>query len=110
MSLDELARAGLLLPKEDWGKGDKHSKVNRAGLTASWIVAGVSAILMYLGNGHVLTWIGLGGMLVFIAWFTYLSIHAINLRHAAQLETFGPDQLSNNGDTTIVNGNSEAEQ
>lgn len=110
MSLDELARAGLLLPKEDWGKGDQHSKVNRAGLTATWVIAAVSAILMYLGNGHVLTWIGLGGMLVFIAWFTYLSIHAINLRYTAQLETFGPDQLSSNGDTTIVKGLSEVEE
>ena len=109
MSLDELARAGLLLPKGDWGKGDQHSKVNRAALIASWVIAGVSALLMYIGNGHVLTWIGLGGMLVFIAWFTYLSIHAINLRYTAQLETFGPDQLSSNGDTTIDKSHREAD-
>ena len=107
MSLDELERAGLLLPKEEWGKGDQHSKVNRASLTGSWVIAGVSAILMYAGNGHVLTWVGLAGMLVFIAWFTYLSIHAVNVRHAAQLETFGPDRLAGPG--TAIDAGDAAE-
>ncbi len=93
MSLDELERAGLLLPRQDWGKGDRHSKVNKGALVAAWTLAGVSAVLMYAGNGLAATWIGLVGMLVFIGWFTYLSVHAINVRYAAQLETFGPDRL-----------------
>jgi hypothetical protein len=94
MSLDELEEAGLLLPRDDWGKGDPHSKVNKWALAAAWTLAGVSAVLMYAGNGLLATWIGLIGMLVFIGWFTYLSVHAINARHAAQLETFGPDRLA----------------
>ncbi len=94
MSLDELRKAGLLLPREDWGKGDPHSKVNRTALAAAWLLAGISAGLMYFGDGHAATWIGLVGMLVFIVWFTYLSIHAVNVRRRMQLEVFGPDALA----------------
>ncbi len=80
MSLRDLERAGLLRPKEEWGQGDMHSHINRSSLIAAWVVAAVSAVLMYVGNGGQATWIGMCGMLAFVGWFTYLSMHAIDVR------------------------------
>lgn len=89
MSLRDLERAGLVLPKEEWGKHDLHSKVNRPQLLSTWALAAVSAVVMYLGNGHLLTWIGLAGMLLSLALFTRLSIMAINKRNREESELWG---------------------
>ena len=85
MSLRDLQRAGLVRPKEEWGQADLHSSISRVSLISAWVVAAVSAVLMYVGNGGHVTWIGVCGMLVFIGWFTYLSMHAIDVR--AQTES-----------------------
>ena len=83
MSIKDLEKAGLLLPRDQWGRYDVHSRVNRAGVIAAWITAVLSAVLIYVGNGCLLTWVGLAGMAVFLVLFTYLSIHAINVRNQA---------------------------
>ncbi len=89
VSIKDLEKAGLLLPRDQWGRKDIHSGVNRVGLMASWILAAISSVLMYVGNGQSLTWIGVGGMAVFLAWFTYLSIHAIHVRNRASAHVEG---------------------
>jgi len=86
LSLKDLEKAGLIRPQEEWGQGDLHSHVNRPSLMAAWVVAGISAVLMYVGNGGSATWVGLGGMLLFIVWFTCLSMHAVEVRRRAQAE------------------------
>jgi len=104
LSLRDLERAGLILPKEQWGRHDMQSKVNRASLAAAWIMAGVSAVLMYAGNGLALTWVGLAGMLAFMAWFTYLSIQAINKRNREESELWDKPEDENNGDEVAASG------
>lgn len=89
MSIKDLETAGLLLPREQWGRYDVHSRVNRAGVIAAWITAVLSAVLIYVGNGCLLTWVGLAGMAVFLVLFTYLSIHAINVRNQASAHVEG---------------------
>jgi hypothetical protein len=81
MSLRDLERAGLLLPQEEWGHHDLHSKVNRPLLLSAWAVAAISAVLTYLGNGLSLTWFGITGMLLSLILFTHVSIVAINKRN-----------------------------
>ena len=94
MSIKDLETAGLLLPRDQWGRKDIHSNVNRVGVTAAWITAALSAVLIYVGNGCLLTWVGLAGMAVFLALFTYLSIHAIHVRNraSAHVEAARPEQ------------------
>lgn len=88
MALKHLEADGLLKPREEWGKEDPHTDVNVVELVISWILSGISFVLMYIGDGRLLSWIGLGIFFVAIALFTYLSVHAINVRaeHDAQVE------------------------
>ena len=95
MSIKDLEKAGLLLPRDQWGRYDVHSRVNRVGLMASWILAAASAVFMYVGNGRTLTWVGVIGMAVFLAWFTYLSIHAIHVRNQASAHAEASRDLDN---------------
>lgn len=83
LSLKHLEDAGLLLPRDEWEKEDPHSYTSRTAVMFAWLIAAVSAVLMYVGDGHTLTWVGLMGMLIFLAWFTFISLRAIAMRDAA---------------------------
>lgn len=77
MSLEDLERAGVLLPQEQWGRHDLHTTVSKPGLAALGGLAAISTVLMYSGDGSFYTWIGAG--LFFIALFglILLSLRAI---------------------------------
>ncbi|MFP3903418.1 MAG: hypothetical protein ACLFWB_04150 [Armatimonadota bacterium] len=86
MSLKDLEADGLLKPREEWGKEDPHTDVNVVELVISWILSAVSFVLMYIGDGNTLTWIGLGIFFISLGLFTYLSVHAINVRAEHEAE------------------------
>jgi hypothetical protein len=77
MSLDDLERAGILLPREEWGTHDIHTNVAKIPLLVLGAFAPVCAVLMYVGNGAWLTWAGLGVFFVLMAAFTWLSLRGI---------------------------------
>ena len=58
MSLEDLERAGITLPRDQWGKREVRSTVNRPLFLAAAGGAVVAGILMYWGNGDITTWIG----------------------------------------------------
>ena len=60
MSLDDLKQAGVLLPEEEWGKHDLHTTVNRPVLLGLGAAAVASVVMMYLGDGKLVTWLGAG--------------------------------------------------
>jgi fatty acid desaturase len=76
MSLEDLERVGVTLPRDQWGKRDVRSAVNKPLFLASVLLAVVAAVLMYFGNGQLLTW--LGAILFIAALFgaTALALHA----------------------------------
>jgi hypothetical protein len=77
MGLEDLNKAGVLLPKEEWGEHDIMTGVRKLPLLAVALLVPLSAALMYFGDGHALTWIGLVLFLVFLAGFTFLSLRGI---------------------------------
>ncbi|MGH8544618.1 MAG: hypothetical protein ACREX3_13520 [Gammaproteobacteria bacterium] len=77
MSLEDLESAGILLPREEWGKRDLRTAVNKPLLVLAMIVAVVSCGLMYVGDGGPLTWAGGGVYLVDLLMFTWLSWRAV---------------------------------
>ncbi|MGH7559103.1 MAG: hypothetical protein ACREMD_15250 [Gemmatimonadota bacterium] len=77
MSLEDLESAGILLPREEWGKRDLATAVNKPLLVVAGIVAVVSCALMYVGDGGPLTQIAGGVYLVDLVGFTWLSWRAV---------------------------------
>ena len=77
MSLEDLKMAGLILPEEEWGKHSLKTTVNRLELIIVGVCAFASGLMMYFGNGHLLTWIGLTLFLICLGAFTALSIVAV---------------------------------
>ena len=79
MSLEELEQAGILLPREKWGKRKLKTGVARGPLAVVAALFPVSAALMYLGDGRGLTWVGLVLFLVILVAFTWLSLRGIGV-------------------------------
>lgn len=77
MGLEDLKKAGVLLPKEEWGQRDLTTDVKKLPLLVVAGLAPVSAVLMYVGDGKALTWIGLALFFVFLGGFTFLSLKGI---------------------------------
>lgn len=77
MSLEDLERAGILLPREEWGTHDIRTHVAKAPLLVLGTLTPVSVALMYVGNGEWLTWAGLGVFFVLMTAFTWLSLRGV---------------------------------
>jgi hypothetical protein len=77
MPLEELEKAGILLPREEWGKHDLETRVRKAPLLVTGALVPISAVLMYAGDGKLLTWIGLALFFGFLGSFTFLSLKGI---------------------------------
>jgi hypothetical protein len=76
MSLEDLERAGLLLPREEWGHPPDERRV-RLALLPIGLGAICSGWLMYTGDGGGLTWAGLGLFLATLAAFMLVSLRSI---------------------------------
>ena len=83
MSLEDLEDAGVLLPREEWGKHEIKSRQNKLLILLPAVVAVVSVVLMYWGNGRLWTWVGLGLFLVALFAFTVAALQAINRQNAS---------------------------
>lgn len=77
MALEDLERDGMLLPRDQWGKKELHSRVPRAPLAVVGIVGFTGCALMYAGAGNTLTWIGLLAFLAALGAFTWISVRGI---------------------------------
>lgn len=78
MSREDLERAGLLLPRHEWGKRPLRTPVSRSWLTVIGGLAALSVGLMYWGDGGQATWIGVGLFLLALLGFTILSARAVD--------------------------------
>ena len=76
MSLEDLERAGVMLPRNEWGKREVRSAVNKKLFLAATAISAAAFLLMYYGNGRAITW--LGSLLFFIALFdvTWIALRA----------------------------------
>ena len=77
MSQDELEQAGILLPREEWGTKEIQTSVPRTPLILISILAPAATILMFTGDGRLMTWIGLGLFLLLLMCFTWLNLKGI---------------------------------
>jgi len=82
VSLKDLQRTGVLLPKEEWGAHDLHSSVNKPMLVASLLLGLASVAMMYLGGGAALTFVGGGLFIIFMGWITHISVKAVGVQAA----------------------------
>lgn len=78
MTLEDLERDGMLLPREEWGQHDLHTTANQPAIFAVGVVGMASSVMIYWGNGGAFTWIGLVLSLAALAGFTVLSCQAVN--------------------------------
>jgi hypothetical protein len=85
MTLEDLQRAGILLPEEEWGQRSLETTAGKPALAAVGAVALAGVILMYAGAGGLPTWVGAGLYLVGLLAFTGLSLRAVD----AQVERAG---------------------
>ena len=81
MSIKDLKDMGILLPEEKWGGLDLHTSVNKFHLVASGLIALAAVVMGYVGNGGTLTWVGVGMFFVFVAYFTWVSLKAIDVQN-----------------------------
>lgn len=77
MPLEDLQKAGLILPEDQWGKRDLTSDVRRVPLLLSATSIPAWAALMYIGDGGWITWIGIILFFAFLSAFTWLSLRGI---------------------------------
>ena len=87
MSMKDLEEMGILLPENKWGQSDLHTTVDKIQLGASGLLALGAVILGYMGNGGLLTWVGVGMFFIFVAWFTRISLKAVEVQND-QVEDF----------------------
>ena len=78
MTMEELEEAGLLLPREYWGKNKPKPAMNIFLLVFIALLVIVSMTLIIIGDGNILTFIGIGGFLFALFLFTVLGLVAIN--------------------------------
>ncbi len=77
MSQKDLEDAGILLPKNLWGRNQFGSTVNVFALIVAGVLGLGSGALIYLGDGSWLTWVGSFGYFIFLGFFLFISIRAI---------------------------------
>ena len=80
MSLEDLERAGITLPRNQWGKRAVRSAVNRPLFLAGATGAVAAGILMYWGDGGITTWIGAILFLVSLFTVTGVALRAVSAR------------------------------
>ena len=78
MSLEDLRRAGVLLPEEEWGRHSLETTADKPALALVGIAALASLGMMLAGAGRALTWIGAGLYLAVLVVFTWLSLRAVD--------------------------------
>ena len=80
MSLEDLERAGITLPRDQWGKRKLHSAVNRPLFLATAAGAVAAGILMYWGDGGPATWVGAALLLVSLFAVTVIALRAVTVQ------------------------------
>jgi len=76
MSLDDLERAGVTLPREEWGKREVRSAVNKPLFVVTAALAVGAGLLMYFGDGRFTTWVGAGLFLLALVGATSIALIA----------------------------------
>ena len=101
MSIDDLREQGVLLPEEEWGEHELRTTVHVVPLAAGFMVAVASLVVIYVGDGGMLTWVGSGVFLVALYAVTWMCDRAVlrqrerfreERRHAHLGEDGGEDQ------------------
>jgi hypothetical protein len=78
MSLDDLERAGVTLPREEWGKREVRSTVKKPLFVVTAALAVCAGLLMYFGDGRFTTWVGAGLFLLALFGATTISLIAVS--------------------------------
>lgn len=84
VSLDDLESAGVLLPREEWGKRSLKTTLSPLAVVACGAVAIVATASMYLGRGGVWTVLGAAVFLADLFAFTWLAIRAVDRQNEAR--------------------------
>jgi hypothetical protein len=90
MSLDDLERAGVTLPREEWGKREVRSTVNKPLFVAAAALAVGAGLLMYFGDGRFATWLGAGLFLLALLGATSISLLAVSRQSQATADAGHP--------------------
>ena len=94
MSLDDLERADVTLPREEWGKREVRSTVNKPLFVVAALLAVVAGLLMYFGDGSGATWMGAVLYLFVLFGAAGISLLAVSRQYQATRKAAGSDKPS----------------
>lgn len=86
MSINDLERHGILLPRKAWGRlAFSMPLLHKLALTAIFLLSISACFFMVIGAGSLLTWLGVMLFLLSLLLFTLASNHGIE-RHAGEYD------------------------
>lgn len=77
MTIEDLREQGVLLPEEEWGVHELETTTPELPLALAFLAGAVLWVLIYLGDGGLLTWIGTGLFLLILFGITWICDRAV---------------------------------
>ena len=77
MTIEDLEEQGVLLPEEEWGVHELETTTPEVPLALAFAAAVVFWVMIYLGDGGLLTWMGTGLFLLDMFVITLICDRAV---------------------------------
>lgn len=97
MTIEDLEEQGVLLPEEEWGVHELETTTPEIPLAAAFVAAVGFWLMIYLGDGQLLTWVGTGLFLATLYAITWICDRAVlrqreKFREEREQVSRGPDE------------------
>jgi len=77
MTIEDLKEQGVLLPEEEWGVHELETTTPEVPLALAFAAAVGFWLMIYLGDGQLLTWVGTGLFLLDMFAITWICDRAV---------------------------------
>lgn len=77
MTIEDLREQGVLLPEEEWGVHELETTTPELPLAVAFVASVGFWLMIYLGDGRVLTWVGTGLFLATLYAITWICDRAV---------------------------------
>ena len=77
MTIEDLEEQGVLLPEEEWGVHELETTTPEVPLALAFVAALGFWMMIYMGDGRLLTWVGTGLFLATLYGITWICDRAV---------------------------------